>query len=130
MRLLLDTHVWLATILAPDRIRPTALNTLADMEHELYFSSASAWEIAIKYALGKLPLPEVPRRFLPGRLERDGIQPLAIAIEHTFLVADLPPLHADPFDRLLIAQARAEGMTLVTADRLILAYDVPTLLAW
>ncbi len=124
MKILLDTHVWLWMLVSPDRIRAGARTTLEDIDNALYLSAASSWEIAIKYRLGKLPLPEPPKHFIPARLLRDGIISLAVQHHHAISVADLPDHHRDPFDRLLIAQAIVENMTLFTADRRIRAYEV------
>ena len=124
MQILLDTHVWLWTLAAPERLRTSAREALADRENTLFLSAASAWEIAIKYALGKLPLPEPPALFIPPRLLRDNVRPLPIALQHALHVASLPPHHRDPFDRLLIAQAQLEELTLFTADPALEAYDV------
>lgn len=129
MRFLLDTQVWLWTLVSPERLRPAARALLSDATHTLVLSAVSSWEIAIKYRLGKLPLPEPPETFLPPRLIRDGLEPLPVEHAHAVLVASLPDHHRDPFDRLLIAQARHEGLTLVTADRVLLDYDVETVLA-
>jgi len=128
MRLLLDTHIWLWTLTAPARIPEQVLAQLANTNNDLLFSAASSWEIAIKYRLGKLPLPETPAAFIPPRLVRDGIEPLPIRHEHAHAVAELPQHHNDPFDRLLIAQANIEGLVLVTVDRAMQPYDVELLL--
>jgi len=90
---------------------------------EVRFSAASAWEIAIKSALGKLTLP--PDADIAQELERDGFVPLPVEIVHADGVRALPPLHRDPFDRLLVAQAQADGLTLVTADPALAGYGVP-----
>jgi PIN domain nuclease of toxin-antitoxin system len=95
----------------------------------VYLSAASSWEIAIKVGLGKLKLPQPPARYVPSRLAEQGMTALPVEHAHALRVADLPPLHPDPFDRLLVAQAQIERMTLMTADSLILAYDVETLWA-
>jgi PIN domain nuclease of toxin-antitoxin system len=124
MRFLLDTYVWLWTLVTPQRIPQDTRTLLADSDNSLLFSAASSWEIAIKYRLGKLPLPEPPARFIPPRLVRDGIEPLPVRHHHAHAVADLPDFHNDPFDRLLVAQARIEQLTLVTADRRFLAYEL------
>ena len=122
-RFLLDTHVWLWSIAAPDRLGSTAIHLLENVRNELFLSAASSWEIAIKYRLGKLPLPEPPCIFIPQRLVRDGIKPLAVEHVHACRAADLPDLHQDPFDRLLIAQAKSEGLVLITADHQLTGYD-------
>lgn len=101
------------------------LEQLADPSSERYLSSASAWEIAIKYALGKLPLPEDPVVYVPDRMRVSGFRELVIANADALAVARLPPHHRDPFDRLLVAQAQRHGLTLVTADATIERYDVP-----
>lgn len=129
MKLLLDTHIWLWTLSSPDRISPPALQALSDKHNALYLSAASSWEIAIKYRLGKLPLPEPPSQFIPPRLARDGILALPVEHAHCLAVADLPDHHSDPFDRLLIAQCQLEGMTFVTHDNKVGAYAAEILWA-
>ena len=122
MRLLLDTHVWLWMVVDPDKLPPHLAALLSDRDNELLLSAASAWEIAIKYGIGKLPLPEPPSVFLPPRLLRDGVVPLPIEHAHALVMAGLPAHHSDPFDRLLVAQAQVEGLTLATVDPLVLRY--------
>lgn len=129
MRLLLDTHVWLWLQVSPERLGARAFEAVSSTANELVLSAASAWEIAIKYRLGKLPLPEPPARYVPERVLRHGVTWLPIAPHHALAVADLPELHGDPFDRLLVAQAMAEGLTLVTADGALAAYGVAILAA-
>lgn len=129
MRLLLDTQVWLWSLVNPGRIGLEARELMMDPTNSLVFSAASSWEIAIKYRLGKLPLPEPPDAFILPRLTRDGIEPLPVGHHHACGVADLPLHHSDPFDRLLVAVAQLEGLTLISADRQLLAYDVPLILA-
>lgn len=127
MRYLLDTQVWLWTLVARERLRPETIALLERESAILYLSVASVWEIAIKYHLGKLPLPEHPRAFIEPRLARDRITSLPVLNRHAVQVAGLPDHHADPFDRLLIAQAQVEGLTLVSADGVFDAYDVALL---
>jgi PIN domain nuclease of toxin-antitoxin system len=122
--LLLDTQVWLWTLSSPERLRADVRERIAAAEDPVFLSAASSWEIAIKYHLGKLQLPEHPREFIPARLVRDRISPLPIEHAHAVEVAGLPDHHTDPFDRMLVAQCRYEGMALVTADRLLRAYEV------
>ncbi len=129
MKYLLDTHVWLWSIVARSRIRPEICELLERESAQLFLSTASVWEMAIKYQLGKLPLPEHPRTFVEPRLARDRVSPLPIVNRHVVQVADLPPHHNDPFDRLLVAQAQVEGLILVTADDKLDAYDVALLRA-
>jgi PIN domain nuclease of toxin-antitoxin system len=127
LRLLLDTHVWLWMQTIPTRIRPETLDLIADTRNTLWLSSASAWEIAIKYAMGRLPLPVPPSDYVPSRMARSGTSGLAVEHRHALHVANLPPHHRDPFDRLLVAQAQLEGAVLVTADSQLNAYDVQRL---
>ena len=121
-RLLLDTHVWLWWQADDPRLGPAARRNIHSAA-EVRFSAASAWEIAIKSALGKLRLPRGAD--IDAELARDGFVPLAVEIAHADGVRALPALHRDPFDRLLVAQALAEGLTLVTADAALARYDVP-----
>jgi PIN domain nuclease of toxin-antitoxin system len=123
-RLLLDTHVWLWMLAQPERLPEEVRAQLADLQTELLLSAASAWEIAIKVRLGRLELPGSPRDYVPDRLRRSGVQPLAVELDHALRVAELPEHHRDPFDRVLIAQAQALDLVLVTADRQLDAYDV------
>lgn len=123
MRALLDTHVFLWLQTEPARLGDV-LDTLADEQTDLVVSAASAWEIAIKCGLGRLVLPEPPARYVPARIRAIGAAPLSVDVVDALAVADLPPHHRDPFDRLLVAQARRYGLTLVTADEVILQYDV------
>ncbi|MBJ7329758.1 MAG: type II toxin-antitoxin system VapC family toxin [Solirubrobacteraceae bacterium] len=126
MKLLLDTHVFLWLQTDPGRLG-SAVDTLASQEHELALSAASSWEIAIKHGLGRLPLPEQPASYVPSRARRSGVDLLPIEHADALAVAELPALHRDPFDRLLIAQAIRRGLTVVTADDALRAYDVPVL---
>ena len=124
MRHLLDTHVWLWWYLEPERLDAKTLRLLEDGESELFFSAASTWEIAIKYRIGKLKLGTPPEDLLPIELARDAIRPLSISMAHALQAGALPPHHQDPFDRMLIAQAQLENMTLVTADQHFSDYKV------
>jgi PIN domain nuclease of toxin-antitoxin system len=121
---LLDTQIWLWSIVSPDRLNQRARQIITSSQNRLYFSAASAWEIAIKYAFGKLPLPEPPEAFVQPRLARDRFQVLAVSLEHALQVAELPPHHRDPFDRMLVAQSRLENLPLLTADPVFGKYDV------
>ncbi len=126
MKALLDTHVWLWMLAAPERLG-SARRLVEDPRNELLLSAASVWELAIKASLGRLSLPQPAERFVPDRVRRTGVVPLAIEHEHALAAAALPPLHRDPFDRLLVAQARALDVPLMTADAQVLRYDVPTI---
>jgi PIN domain nuclease of toxin-antitoxin system len=127
LKLLLDTHVWLWMQTAPTRIEPATLELIADTRNTVLLSSASAWEIAIKYVMGRLPLPVPPSDYVPSRMARSGTSGLPVEHRHALHVASLPPHHRDPFDRLLVAQAQLEGAVLVTADSQLDAYDIQRL---
>lgn len=124
MRLLLDTHVLLWAHAQRSRIPPSVWELLDDLSNELLLSAASSWEIAVKYAAGRLPLPQPPARYVPERMRNSGIVGLPVDHAHALEVAVLPHHHRDPFDRLLVAQARVEGLPLLTADRRLEPYDV------
>jgi len=109
----------------PTRIRSYLLAELSSSRTRLLLSAASSWEIAIKWAGGRLPLPEPPVSYVPARMRRSGVEGLPVAHAHALQVAMLPPHHRDPFDRLLVAQAQVERLTIVTADPVFDAYDVP-----
>lgn len=120
-RLLLDTHVWLWWQ-ADDARLGTEARRMVQRASEVRFSAASAWEIAIKIGLGKLTLPS--NADVAAALAESGFLPLAVEILHADEVRGLPTLHRDPFDRMLVAQARVEGLTLVTADRQLATYGI------
>jgi PIN domain nuclease of toxin-antitoxin system len=124
MKYLLDTMVWLWSVGPTDKIGSAGLAVLTNGEEDLYFSAASSWEIAIKTKLGKFDLPEPPPRYVPKRLAEQGIQSLSVTQSHSLKVYDLPLHHSDPFDRLIIAQALAEGMAILTSDRAFKKYPV------
>lgn len=128
MKLLVDTNILLWWFLRSDRLPAKLRATLADAANGVFASAVSTWEIAVKSALGRLSLPGEPGQYLPDRLKRAQIQELPISAAHTYGVFALPKHHADPFDRLLIAQAQLEAMTIVTADRTFKKYDVRTLI--
>jgi PIN domain nuclease of toxin-antitoxin system len=122
---LLDTQCWLWMVADPDRLSRSARGIVASDEHELFLSSASSWEIAIKHGLGKLTLPAPPPEFVPTRMRLTRVLPLPVTHAHACGVTELPWHHRDPFDRLLVAQARIESLSLLTADRQLRPYDVP-----
>lgn len=124
MKVLLDTHVWLWWISEPERLPRRVVALMEDSGNEILWSVASSWEVAIKYALGKLPLPERPQDFVIRRLARDGIGTLHVEHRHALHVASLPFHHHDPFDRILIAQAEIERIPIVTADPKFRPYGV------
>lgn len=124
MRILLDTQVLLWAASQPERLSPAARRLLDNPQHDLHFSAASLWEISIKNGLGRADFrvdPGVLRR----RLIENGYEELPITSEHAVRVDSLPPLHKDPFDRMLIAQALCDGLTLVTADTTLARYPGP-----
>ena len=125
MRVLLDTQAFLWAITAPERLSRRARQAIEDEDNEVLVSVATVWEIAIKASLGRLE-PDVAEieRSLPDDMERHAFQPLPVQMRHALRVATLPPVHRDPFDRLLVAQAIVEDLHLVTADRELGAYGV------
>lgn len=128
-RYLIDTHVWLWLQTAPERLSDGTRGLVENARNDLLLSAASAWEIAIKYRLGKLPLPEEPARYVPDRMRRSGTTPLPVEPAHALRTSELPDHHRDPFDRLLVAQAQLLDLPIITVDPQIRAYDVSTLLA-
>ena len=119
--ILLDTQVFLWLQSDPER-SASALPLLADENTTLLLSAASSWEIAVKWGLGKLTLPEAPETYVPDRMQRNAIGALPVMHSHALAVAKLPNHHRDPFDRLLIAQALSERIPLATADQSMRAY--------
>ena len=124
MKLLLDTHVLLWAAGQPEQLSVAARALLEDPGNELVFSSASLWEITIKHGLGRQDFRVDPRLLRRGLLD-NGYLEVPITSEHAVTVDGLPPIHKDPFDRLLVAQAMVEGMALVTADPLVTQYPGP-----
>jgi PIN domain nuclease of toxin-antitoxin system len=129
VELLLDTHIWLWMLSAPERLNAKTQTVLTDPGVELWLSVASPWEVGIKHARGKLQLTRSLGSLVGVSAERFGMKLRTIELEHALTAAALPPHHSDPFDRLFVAQAQLEGMTLATADRMITQYDVPVLWA-
>ena len=126
INLLLDTHVLIWWLLDSDKLGRRARVAILRPGARLFISSASVWEISVKSALGRLKLKEPLGKCLPD-LVASGFRPLPINFEHALAVRDLPLHHADPFDRMLIAQAQCEDLTLMTADSAIGPYDVRTI---
>lgn len=123
MRLLLDTHTLLWWLSKNSTLRPETQAAIGDGSSFVAVSAASAWEISIKRAIGRLEAPAD----LQIQLGRQRFTPLPITIPHALRAGELPPLHADPFDRMLVAQAELEGLTVVTRDENIPRYGVETL---
>ena len=121
MKLLLDTHLLLWAAYKPERLSSAACSLLDDADNELVFSSASLWEVVIKRGLGRADFRTDPRLLRRGLVE-NGYVELTVTSDHALAVDMLPQLHKDPFDRLLIAQALAEGLTFATSDTQLSAY--------
>jgi PIN domain nuclease of toxin-antitoxin system len=129
LKLLLDTQCFLWWFTEPKRLNSDAIEQIISEDNELFLSVASAWEIAIKVSVSKLPLPEPVDIYIASRMQRLGIKYLDIVFPHVCQVATLPLLHRDPFDRILVAQAQIERLTLVTADEILTNYNVDLLWA-
>ncbi|HEX5041133.1 MAG TPA: type II toxin-antitoxin system VapC family toxin [Candidatus Limnocylindria bacterium] len=127
MRLLLDTHVWLWMITGNSRIGDEHKSVLEEPANDLYLSAAAVWELAIKASAGKLKYTGNPSVQIPLHIQRSGVYPLDVTAEHALAAAALPMHHRDPFDRMLVAQAAIEEMTLATGDARLAAYGVPLL---
>ena len=124
MRAILDTHTFLWWNTDDPQLSEVARQFISDGENELFLSAASTWEIAIKSARGRLVLPENPGEYVANRMAIYHIQALPILISHTLRIYDLPDIHHDPFDRLLIAQSQMEDLPIVTGDTMISRYDI------
>ena len=124
MKVLLDTHCWLWWLAEPEKLSDKVIGIIGSPDNEIFISSASSWEIAIKYASGKLPLPEKPEHYVMSRLQRDGFMTLKIEHLHALKAGALPLHHNDPFDRMLIAQAQVEKIPIITSDKKFSMYDV------
>jgi len=125
LRYLLDTHIWLWLLDSPTKIA-SPIRTALGAADELVLSVASVWEIAIKVKLGKLVVQGGVDAARQEMLTAIGARELAITSTHALAAADLPALHRDPFDRILVAQTIVEGLVLVTADEMVRQYGVPT----
>jgi PIN domain nuclease of toxin-antitoxin system len=121
VKLLLDTHILIWAAISPQRLSADARDILNDPQNDLIFSVVSLWEIGIKSALGRSDF-RVDARLLRRNLVDNGYEELPIAAEHALAIGNLPMIHKDPFDRLLIAQALIEGVTLLTSDPLVALY--------
>ena len=128
MRALLDTHTFVWSETADSRLSDVARMFIEDETNELFFSAATAWEIAVKFVKGRLPeLPEDPETYISRRIGLLHAIPLPIEVSHAVRAAKLPLIHSDPFDRLLVGQAQLEGMPIITRDSNIARYDVETI---
>ncbi len=124
MKYLLDTGVWIWSVAAVEQLNATASEILSNGQEELYLSAATSWEVSIKMRLGKLHLPAPPGECIPAFSVKQGLHLLAVTHTHALGVYNLPLHHRDPFDRLIIAQAIAEEMTILTADPVFKKYPV------
>lgn len=129
MRLLLDTHVFLWFISKDERLPESLRDHIQNADSEVYLSVVSLWEAIIKSEIGKLPLPEPAEQYLPTQRERHQIESLALDEASVSHLAKLPPIHRDPFDRMLICQSIEHGLTLVTVDDVLREYPVSILRA-
>ena len=129
MRVLIDTCVFLWMRMAPDRLAADVREIISDRANDVLFSAVSSWEIAIKYAVGRLALPEPPDVFVSERIASSGLTPIAVEHLHALRVASLPVHHRDPFDRLLIAQATEMQVPIITDDRGFDPYEIEVIAA-
>jgi PIN domain nuclease of toxin-antitoxin system len=127
MRILLDTCEFLWLITGDAKLAPAVVAAVRDPQNQVFLSVVSFWEISVKHSLGKLPLPQSPARFVPLQREKHLLTPLALDETAVALLSTLPPLHRDPFDRMLICQAQAHGLTLASSDALVRQYPVTLL---
>jgi PIN domain nuclease of toxin-antitoxin system len=128
VRLLLDTATFLWVISDAPELSSRVRELVVDPGNDVYLSAVSAWEIAVKHALGRLSLPEPPERFVPEQRKQQGIEALPLDEESALHLTRLPMLHKDPFDRMLICQAITQALLILTPDELISQYPVRT--AW
>jgi len=124
MQYLLDTHVLIWWMTSDNRLSTTAKDLIKSPRNNIYWSVASSWEISIKYALGKLEFDEPPENLIPSELDKNHIETLTILNNHAFLAGQLPVHHKDPFDRMLVAQARIESLGVISDDSKFKFYDV------
>lgn len=122
MKILLDTHIFLWYISGKSRLSADVRDKIRNPDNDVYLSVVLIWETIIKYQLGKLPLPEPPETYLPQQRDLHRISSLAVDEESVVRLAQLPPLHKDPFDRLLVCQALQNDLTIATVDLAIRAY--------
>ena len=124
---LIDTHCWLWWHIDPNRLGRHTLKLIEDEESIIFFSVVSAWEIVIKYNLKKIKLPLPPSDYIPKRLEISYMEVIPVNLCHVLQVEKLPDYHKDPFDRLLIAQAITEKLTVITVDHQFQDYGIETI---
>jgi PIN domain nuclease of toxin-antitoxin system len=124
MKVLLDTHAFLWWITDDDRLGQRARKVIADGSHDVFFSAASAWEIAVKAGLGRLRVTDDLERFIPAQVSANGFHVMPVHLHHALAVRALPEHHRDPFDRLLIAQAMRESLVLLSGDPEVRRYPI------
>jgi PIN domain nuclease of toxin-antitoxin system len=124
MKILLDTHIFLWFISGDSRLSTDVREVIRTPDNEIYLSVVSVWESIVKYQLGKLPLPESPETYLPKQRNLHQIASLALDESSVAQLAKLPPLHRDPFDRMLICQAVQNGLIIATVDAAVRAYPI------
>jgi PIN domain nuclease of toxin-antitoxin system len=124
LRILVDTHAFLWAISADQRYQGAMRQAMENGENELYLSVASIWEILIKSGMGKLTLPKPTAEFIAAEMFKNRVRRMGIQASHLAALEKLPPLHKDPFDRMLVAQAKAEGIALVSTDEAFAAYGI------
>jgi PIN domain nuclease of toxin-antitoxin system len=127
MKLLIDTCTFLWIVGGGRELPARVRDVYASPDNETYLSAVSAWEIAVKHAGGRLPLPEAPERLVPDERDRRGIMSLPWDEESALHVSRLPVLHRDPFDRMLVSQAIVHGLVILTPDRLVAQYPARTM---
>lgn len=127
MRILLDTCEFLWLVSGDSRLSPTVAVAVRDPQNQVFLSAISFWEITLKHSLGKLPLPQPPAQFVPHQRDQHLIATLALDEAAVAQLSGLPPLHRDPFDRMLICQAQAHGLTIASSDSLVRQYPVALL---
>lgn len=127
MRLLLDTCTFLWLTKGSIKLSPNAIEAFSDPKNEVYLSAVSAWEINVKYSLGKLPLPLEPDKFIPKERKRHMIIGLDLSENDTLHLYKLPTPHKDPFDRMLVCQAIEHSLTILTPDPLVTQYPIRSL---
>ncbi len=124
MRLLLDAHAFLWWVRGDDRLPEATSRIIADPSSQVSISAVTVWELVIKERLGRLRLDGPAVELLPFAIERDGFAVLPVEMRHALGIASLPPIHGDPFDRMLVAQAMEDSLTLVTGERMLQTYPV------
>jgi PIN domain nuclease of toxin-antitoxin system len=124
MSILLDTHIFLWYVSGDARLPAAYLGPISDRSNRVYVSAVSIWEATIKHQLGRLPLPAPPQDYLPRQRRLHGFRTLKITERTVLELVTLPPLHADPFDRLLVCQAIHYGLTVATVDAVVRSYPV------